>query len=878
MAARGCTFKITSRQRSLAAKLLGSSALSLMLIGPGQVLPARALPASSATQSLDFSIQQQGLGSALAAFADRAGLHLLFTSELVAGRTSPGLSGSYTRAQALSHLLAGTGLTYQFTSAKAVTIVAAAPAATDMRAQVPGAITLDTVNVAGATSSEAAYNDYYQPALSSQKQTAPLLDTPQTVTIIPQAVMREQGARSLADVLRNTPGISFNAGENGFGTGTDNFSIRGFDSSGSVFYDGTRSNGVFTRDVFNVERVEVVKGASVDNGRGGPGGYVNIVTKTPYTQNFIAGDLQAGFDDYRSIARKRGTVDANYMLAPGIAFRFNGLLESSGVPGRQNAEMQPLGIAPSLAFGLGTDKRAIFSYELLRRRDIPDWGVPGARIPGTFRYDPRIAGVPRDTYYGLLSDFDYTTSHAAMARFEYDASSAVTISNQTRWASVDRKSRFTAPTGIDAAATQATTATWLYDRTTTNLSNLFNVSAKFQTGSLRHHLSSGFELSTEESYAGRFADGVPAAGNTPLFSPNPVRVGGAPFTALERNTVRINTIAGYAYDTIEFNKQWQMTGGLRIERYSVDIQSRTAAGVPTGSFSDYDNDRTTLGGKVGLVYKPVDEASLYAAFAVSNQPPASFLSNPDISRTGDNAFPGLILGADPVRALNYEVGAKYEFNKRLTLSGAGFYTDSRVPISGCTPNSPIPPAACASPEGLQGYGQQIAYGGEFGIAGKVTEEWQVFGGLLIMRAERRHSAYLDATRMAASPGDFPVGFRNGTNGQELAFTPNFTANLWTTYRFANGITLGGGVQHVGESWLGRPNDANRIIPNGVFGKLPAYTLLNLMASYAIRPEVEARFNVDNVTNRLHAVSTNWNGTRASLGIPRTYRFSVSFRF
>jgi len=877
MAARGCSFKITSRQRSLAAKLLGSSALSLMLIGPGQFSPARALPAPSATQSLDFSIQQQGLGSALAAFADRAGLHLLFTSELVAGRTSPGLSGSYTRAQALSHLLAGTGLTYQFTSAKAVTIVAAAPAATDMRAQV-GAITLDTVNVAGASASEAAYNDYYQPTLSSQKQTAPLLDTPQTVTIIPQAIMREQGARSLADVLRNTPGISFNGGENGFGTGSDNFSIRGFDSSGSVFYDGTRSNGVFTRDVFNVERVEVVKGASVDNGRGGPGGYVNIVTKTPYAQNFIAGEVQGGFDDYRSIARKRGTIDVNRVIAPGIAFRFNGLLEGSGVPGRQNAEMQPLGIAPSLAFGLGTDKRAIFTYEFLRRQDVPDWGVPGARIPNTFRYDPRIAGVSRDTFYGLNSDFDHTTSHAGMARFEYDFSNSVTLSNQTRYASVDRKSRYAAPTGIDATATQATTATWFYDRTTTTLSNLTNVSAKFNTGSFHHHLSAGFELSSEESHAGRFGAAVPAPGNTSVFAPNPARAGGAPFNATETNAVRINTIAGYAYDTLEFNRQWQMTGGLRLERYSVDIQSRTIAGVPTGSSPDYNDDRTTLGGKVGLVYKPVDEASIYASFAVSNQPQASYLSNPDISRTGDNAFPFLIQGADPVRALNYEVGARYEFNKRLTLSGAGFYTDSRVPIAGCTPNSPVPPAACAGPEGLQGYGQQIAYGGEFGIAGKITDEWQVFGGLLIMRAERRHSAYLDAARMAASPGDYPVGFRNGTNGQELAFTPNLTANLWTTYRFANGITLGGGVQHVGNSWLGRPNDATRLIPNGVFGKLPSYTLLNLMASYAIRPDIEARFNVDNVTNRLYAVSTNWNGTRAALGIPRTYRFSVSFRF
>lgn len=738
-------------------------------------------------------------------------------------------------------------------------------------------VQLDPVVVTGQ-SGDQVYNDYNQPTLSSPKQTAPLLDTPQTVTVIPEAVIREQGARNLTEALRNTPGITFNAGENGFGTGTENFSLRGFDASGSIYYDGVRSNGVINRDIFNVERVEVFKGPSADNGRGGPGGYVNIVTKTPTLQTFFAGGVSLGFDQYNSEARKRGTFDVNYVINPTTAFRLNAVLEDSGVAGRDMGEMNPRGLTPSLAFGLGTDTRAIFSYEMLRRRDRPEWGVPGAMIPGTFRYDPRTAGMRRDAFFGLRSDFDDADSDTLTGRIEYDISPSITLSNQLRWSRVARTARFTAPTGINAAATEATTATWFYDRTTTNLTNLTNLSAKFDTGGVKHNVSAGVEVSREVSEAGRFGAAVPLAGNASLFYPDPDRVGAAPFNATQNNEIRINTTAAYVYNTMEFSKHWQLTGGVRAERYSVDIDSRTAAGLPAG-LGNFQEDRTTLGGKIGLVYKPVEEGSIYAAFGVSHQPPGSYLSNPDISRTGDNAFPGLIPGADPVRALNYEVGVKWDFfNKRLSTTAALFHTDSRTPISGCTPDGSPPPGACAGPEELKGYGHQIAQGIELGVAGNVTDQWRVFGGLLLMKTERKHSAALDAARMAANPGDYPVGFRDGTRGDELAFSPKVMANLWTTYRFLNGLTIGGGVQYVGESWLGRPNDAIRIIPNGAFGKLPDYTLLHLMASYEIRKDVEVRVNVDNVTDRFYAVSTNWNGTRATLGSPRTYRISTSFKF
>ena len=164
---------------------------------------------------------------------------------------------------------------------------------------------LDTVSVIDTV------DDAYVAESSAGKNTAPLLDTPQTVSVIPQAVIRERGARTLTDVLSNTPGISFNAGENGFGASSNNFQLRGFDASGSVFIDNARDSGSYSRDVFNVEQVEVVKGPAADNGRGGGGGFVNLSSKLPQLTAFIRTDASYGLDNYDSNSRKRATNSAS---------------------------------------------------------------------------------------------------------------------------------------------------------------------------------------------------------------------------------------------------------------------------------------------------------------------------------------------------------------------------------------------------------------------------------------------------------------------------------------------------------------------------------------------------------------------------------------
>jgi len=706
------------------------------------------------------------------------------------------------------------------------------------------------------------YNAEYS---TSPKMTGPLLDTPQTVTVVPTAIIQERKSTNLIETLKNTPGITIDAGENGFGTGGLQFNIRGFNSTANVFIDGTRDNGIYTRDVFNVEQVEVIKGPAADNGRGAAGGYVNIVTKTPKLDDFVHAEFGVGFDEYDSEMRRRAAFDVNQSSGV-VAARLNAFIQDGGVAGRDVAEANAWGAAPSLAFGLGTDTRAIFSYEHVERRDVPDPGVTynrggnsvwiGGAGPNT-----TASNGSRDHFFGASTDFDDVNSDSFLARFEHDLSDSVTISNQTRYSVLDRRAnyRIPAPTGVGALQ--------VFDRSNETLSNQTNLVSRFYTGQFRHTLSTGVEFSHETADAFRPNLTNPASSQT--------------------SSVKYNTAAAYAYDTIELDRHWQIVGGLRAEHYDIDVSGQQ---IPGGQ--PYSDSGVTVGGKIGIVYKPVDDGSLYASYGVSHLPQGSLLSNPDISRTGENGFPGFVPYADPVRIDNYEVGVKWDFfNGKLSTTAAAFHTIKKNVAYG---------GLHIGADGTTGdwtgntiaYGEQVVQGIELGIAGELTKEWKVFGGLTWLDSERRHGALVDGWGRRQSPANQPTGQGsdygpadpvNGndhitTDGDRLAFTPNFFASFWTTYDVTREFTVGGGIQYVGSSFIGRPDDAQRIIKNGLYGKLPDYFLVNLYASYDITENIELSLNVDNVFDELYLTSTNWNGSWGNLGAPRTFWLNASVKY
>lgn len=167
---------------------------------------------------------------------------------------------------------------------------------------------LDTVEVVGERG----------PEISSPKFTQPLVDTPQAITIVPAELMREQGVTTLRDALRNVPGISMQAGEGGVPAG-DNLTLRGFSARTDLFVDGVRDFGGYSRDPFNIEQIEVVKGpASTHSGRGSTGGSINLASKTARSGNFSNASLSVGDN-----ALLRGTADFNHAIGDSAAFRIN---------------------------------------------------------------------------------------------------------------------------------------------------------------------------------------------------------------------------------------------------------------------------------------------------------------------------------------------------------------------------------------------------------------------------------------------------------------------------------------------------------------------------------------------------------------------------
>ncbi|MEG0411865.1 MAG: TonB-dependent receptor plug domain-containing protein, partial [Comamonas sp.] len=267
----------------------------------------------------------------------------------------------------------------------------------------------------------------------SAKFTAPLIDTPKTVTVINEEVMKQTGATSLADALRASPGITFGSGEGGNPSGDRPF-MRGSDAQGSIFVDGMRDIAAGSREVYNLESVEVVKGSdSAYAGRGGAGGSINLFTKKAKNDNFVSGDVGLGTDKY-----KRTTLDLNRKLSDTIGLRLNAMAHDADVPGRNGPDNQRWGIAPTVTFGMNTPTQVTLSYEHMQSDDTPDSGVPfaigkPAGLTKSTTIRPTFGGN-RENWYGLKArDFRKEKSDVFTVAAEHKLTDTNKIRNATRF-------------------------------------------------------------------------------------------------------------------------------------------------------------------------------------------------------------------------------------------------------------------------------------------------------------------------------------------------------------------------------------------------------------------------------------------------------------
>jgi catecholate siderophore receptor len=745
-----------------------------------------------------FDIQPGTLDSVLSAFATATGFRIVLVNEGIGNLASPGVSGTLTTDQALQRLLTGTGVTYRITAPDTITLELRGPSGSVEVTAIEPVVTL-----------------------SSPKYTGPLRTVPQTITVIPHAVIEEQGATTLRDVLRNVPGLTMTAGEGGTPAG-DNLTLRGFSARNDLFVDGVRDMGPTSRDPFNIEQVEVVKGpGSAFSGRGSTGGTINLVSKSPAPLPFYTGTLNFGSDE-----TKRATVDVNVpvkALGDRAAFRLNLLGHDSGVAGRDVVTNQRWGAAPSLTLGLSSQTRLTLSYFILEQDNLPDYGIPW--VPAThnlladFRDEP--APVPRDSFYGLTArDHEETRSHLATAKVEHDFSDSLTLRNQFRYGRSTRDSVTTAPrfASNDSLVINRNGPSWITEDDI--FDNQTDLRVGFATGKIKHALVTGLALSQEQNI--RVTRTVAGAPTTTLFNPDPDQ----PFngtTTISPNVgdVTGDSLAAYAFDTLNLGSKWELNGGVRWDRFAVD-------GVNTAAAPVQRTDRM-FSFRGGIVYKPKSNGSFYAALGNSLNPSLEGLSY----GTANTSI-------EPEKTYNIEVGSKWDLlGEKLSVSGALFRvekTNARTP--GLLPDDP--------PQVLQG--RQRVNGIEIGAVGSISSVWKVFGAYTLLDDEIVES-------------NIPAEV-----GKRLINTPRNSGNIWSTYQIGGKLSLGGGARFVGRRF------GNTINTRSV----GSYWSLDAMVLFPVGRHIDLRVNLYNLNNVYYF--DRLAGGHLIPGVGRSASITTGFRF
>ncbi|WP_413494110.1 TonB-dependent receptor [Shewanella baltica] len=675
--------------------------------------------------------------------------------------------------------------------------VSATPAIAAEQAQVAGK-KVEHIEVNGE------YLGYNTRKVQSGKFTDDLLNSAKTVTVINQDLIKDMGAQSFTDALRATPGITLGTGEGGNPYGDRPF-IRGYDAQSSTFINGMRDVGSQSRETFNIEQIEVLKGpSSVYNGRGAVGGSINIVTKKAQAEDFINADVAIGTD-----ALKRASLDVNHVIADEAAVRVNIMAHDANTPGRDEVSGNRWGIAPSVTFGLTTPTKVTLEYYHFENHDIPDYGIPYDQATG------RPADVDPNNFYGLLSrDFRDNNDDTASVLISHD------FNNDMQFTSTSVYSRNTnyyiVTNPDDTTGNVANGYVWRNTKSrhsvTKTLATQLQLAGEAKLAGFTNRFAIGTEFSNERtsnlSYTVDTGNGRNAGCNdallanyncTLLSKPNPHDPWvGSVTLGTDATVTETDTRSVYAFNTIELNESWMINGGVRWDDYSTAAQNST---------SSLSNDDDFLNYQLSVLYKPAVNGSIYAAWGTSSNPPGT--SNGDGSdRLGSNNE-----DLKPEDTESYELGTKWDFfSGRLSLNGSVFQIEknnARVATS-ADRNSP-----------QENVGEQKVKGFEIGFSGDITEHWHGFGGY----------TYLDASLESN-------GFNAAYDGNRFPNTAKNSISLFTTYDITEQLNIGTGAYYMGQVY---GNTGNTL-------SIPSYWRFDVVSSYKMNDFLTLRLNVQNLTD------------------------------
>lgn len=649
----------------------------------------------------------------------------------------------------------------------AILMIMALPAAQAAETDAAGETTLSEVEVRAGR----PQNDYNAPtATSATKIEAPLRDIPQMVNVVPAELLRDQGARSMQDALKNVPGIGLSHGDGQ----RDQVTIRGFSAIADQFIDGLRDDALYFRDLSNIERIEVIKGpAAVLYGRGSSGGLINRITKKP------GGNLTEISGQVGSWSQRRGEFDlARAYTDSGAALRVSGAIErADSYRSQQFLERESL--APSLALKLGADTQLLVQGEYLSDRRVTDFGIPAFR--------GRPVDVPASTYYGAANarDVDFTQADVTALGFtlSHRISSEWSFRNALRGYKYSLDRNNTLVGSVNEAAQTVSLNRSNVRRQEDGLFNQAELTQKTRLGGMEHQLLYGLELGRQNKDQ-RFATQNNVA-TVSLFNPVlpvlPFTVTAAPSTD---NLGILTVSSGYVQDLVALSERWKALAGVRYDVFEQETRERRP-GQPNLARTD-----RAWSPRVGLVYQPTLAQAYYASWSKSFQPSAE-------------AFPLAANNAnlEPEETTNREVGAKLDFLNGLASATASLFRLERTNIKAANP---------AAPTVLIPIGVQRTDGLELTFSGQLPQGWQIYSGF----------AYLD-TRVTQS---IAVDAGQPVQGKRATLTPMHGANLWLTKTLGGGFGAGGGFTHVGDRFA---NPGNTVT-------LPEYVTFDAVAWYRAR--------------------------------------------
>ena len=671
---------------------------------------------------------------------------------------------------------------------------------------------------------------------TATKTDTDIKDIPQALTVISESQIEDQQLRSVADLLYFVPGATPGTGE----SNRDQITLRGNNTTADFFVDGVRDDVQYFRDFYNIDRVEVLKGPNaMIFGRGGGGGIVNRVTKRSGLG--IHRQLMAAGDSYGGV---RFTGDVDEPLGAEIGLRLNGMYEN-GDSFRRHVDLERYGINPTVGIQAGTDTRIDLSYEYLHDRRTTDRGVPADARDGAGTIDnpvEPIDGFDRTFFGDPDKSYAKADVHVAQLAIEHRFAEGLTLRNRTLFGDYDKFYQNIFPNG--AVAPSDTVALSAYNDST-DRQNLFSQTDlvwESQLGGLEQTVLIGFELGRQKSRQRRmngfFQPTDTGSLIVPLSDPTidaniifyPFNTGGScrPTTATTGCTPsnfvksRANVAAFYVQDQIKLSPMIELVAGVRFDRFELDVTNRNSG----AEFGRTDN---LWSPRLGLIFKPMPNLSLYASYSRSYLP-----------QSGDQ-FGSLDISTEalkPERFDNYELGAKWEPIEGLLATAAVYRldrTNTRFQVS---------------PGVFELTGEQRSKGLELGLERSISDNWQVSAGYAWQKAE-----VTDATT-ACVPGDCDV-----------PLVPRHSFSLWTRYNASKQFGFGLGTIARSKSFAS--------ISNAV--KLPGYVRFDAALFYQLTEAIEAQVNVENILGADYFASAHSDNNIAP-GAPTNVKAAVRFTF